>query len=259
MNKIYLNKEQIEFYFKDYLNKSIYIINYLKSNKVMVSYGLITNLREEQIYHKCNTDNGSSGSPILSLTNNKLIGIHYGSSKNVEINRGILIIYAIIDFNNMMLEKSLAKERIRNEIQFIKDHPFTNIGINIELPNDDNSLFEWKGYIIGPADTSYKDGIFYFKIIFPLDFPKHAPFIRFLTPIYHINVNHKEQLYCPLGSISISILNCWKSKYRIREVLIKFYVLIFYLENPGCPFGLERADEYRNNRGLYNEKKNTLQ
>ena len=72
-----MNKEQIEFYFKDYLNKSIYIINYLKSNKVMVSYGLITNLREEQIYHKCNTDNGSSGSPILSLTNNKLIDIHW--------------------------------------------------------------------------------------------------------------------------------------------------------------------------------------
>ena len=220
----------------------------------MVSYGLITDIREKQIYHICNTDNGSSGSPILSLSNNKLIGIHYGSSKNFDINKGILIIYAIIDFNVMMSEKLTAIEKIKDEIKFIVDYPFTDIGINIELPNNDNDLFEWKGYLIGPDDTNYKDGIFYFEIKFPQNFPKEGPEIIFLTPIYHLNVNPVEQTGCSLGHISISILNWWQSDCRIREILIKFYLATFYLENPESSFGLERREVCEQNYYLHQKK-----
>ena len=64
------------------------------------------NIEESKIYHKCSTDKGSSGAPILSLENNKLIGIHYGSIDNANFgfNIGTLIAFPIIDFNNNVKE-----------------------------------------------------------------------------------------------------------------------------------------------------------
>ena len=79
--------------------KSIYILHYPKEKR-LVSYGLIRNINEgQQINHYCYTEKGSSGSPILSLNNFKVIGVHYGASKN-KINFGTFIKNAIKEFNN---------------------------------------------------------------------------------------------------------------------------------------------------------------
>ena len=174
MNNLLKSNEQINIYNNNYINTGIYILNYLKGDKIMNSYGLINNIKDNVLYHTCNTDQGSSGSPILSLKNNKIIGVHYGTSKNYDFNLGSFIIYAIKEFNNIFSEKQNAIERIKNEIQIIYNYPFTNIGIHLELPKDDN-IFEWKGYLLGPDDTPYKNGIFNFKIIFPHNFPKKCP------------------------------------------------------------------------------------
>ena len=69
----------------NYKRKSVYILQYPKV-ELSVSYGLINDIIEDKINHYCNREEGSSGSLILSLENNKIIGIHYeGSGKN-EIN-----------------------------------------------------------------------------------------------------------------------------------------------------------------------------
>ena len=91
-----------------YSNKSIYIPNYQEDNKdIMVSYGKPPQLNKSEIIHYCSTKEGSSGSPILLINNQKLIGIHYGYSKQFEYNKGILIIYSIIELekikNNLLL------------------------------------------------------------------------------------------------------------------------------------------------------------
>ena len=65
-----------------YKRKSIYNISYPKNESVSVSYGILNHLNENKMIHKCSTDNGSSGSPILNLKNNKVIGIHVGSYEN---------------------------------------------------------------------------------------------------------------------------------------------------------------------------------
>ena len=43
----------------------------------------------------------------------------------------------------------------------------------------------------------------------------------------------------------------------MREVLTNIFAL-FYLDNPDSPYGLDRADEFRNNRSLYEEKIKTF-
>lgn len=252
INNITLFNPQLENFNKNYINQSVYILNYLNGDKIMASYGLITDIKGHEIDHNCNTDQGSSGSPILSLDNNKLIGVHYGTSNKFKYNKGSLIVFAIIEFNKMMFERTIAIERIKNEIQFISNNPILNIGVNIELPRDDN-IFEWRGFLIGPDDTSYKGGIFYFKIIFPYNYPKHGPEIIFLTPIYHANVNHINQSNMPLGHVSVSFLNFWDEKYKIREILIKLYT-IFYLGNPDSTYGIDSAIEMINNPELFEKK-----
>jgi len=111
-----LSKEEIIKNYKNiYKNESIYILNYMNGENILVSYGLIAEINEGSgINHKCNTDDGSSGSPILSLKNNKLIGIHYGSSNKYEYNLGTLIIYAMIELNN--IENKININKNQNEI-----------------------------------------------------------------------------------------------------------------------------------------------
>ena len=92
--KMLLNNKNI------YENKSIYIINY--TNRISVSYGFLSEInKNKRINHNCNTEKGASGSPILSLENNKLLGMHNDSSEKSNSNKGILIIYPIIEFNQM--------------------------------------------------------------------------------------------------------------------------------------------------------------
>ena len=102
MNYIKLNKKEDINYLSDiYSNNSIYLINYPEDKNVVVSYGQSPNFSESEIFHKCTTKEGSSGSPILLINNQKLIGIHYGSSKQYDFNKGRLLIYSIIEFENI--------------------------------------------------------------------------------------------------------------------------------------------------------------
>ena len=95
-----------------YKDESLYILNYLGGKEIVISYGFLRKIEESKIYHKCSTDKGSSGSPILSLENNRLIGIHYGGSNNFNFNLGTLIAFPIMEFqiintNNYSIKKTL--------------------------------------------------------------------------------------------------------------------------------------------------------
>ena len=57
-----LNKNEIIDNYKSiYKNESKYILNYMNGDKILVSYGIITEINENNgINHKCFTDNRSS-------------------------------------------------------------------------------------------------------------------------------------------------------------------------------------------------------
>ena len=73
INNMNLSSEEIINNYKNiYKNESIYILNYMNGENILVSYGLLSKINEENgIKHKCRTDKFSSGAPILSLRNNK--------------------------------------------------------------------------------------------------------------------------------------------------------------------------------------------
>ena len=101
-----------------YKNKPIYILHYPKGNKVNVSYGLSNRMEGYDFFHWCNTEEGSSGSPIISLESLKVIAIHRGAhnSMNLKINLGTFIKNAIESFNKEINKNNniLNREYINN-------------------------------------------------------------------------------------------------------------------------------------------------
>ena len=101
INNINLEREKISNLLKNiYSIKSIYSISYPKGKNVVVSYAQSPNFLEKNLQHKCSTLVGSSGAPILLIENQKVIGMHISASKK-KFNIGILIIYLIIEFQQM--------------------------------------------------------------------------------------------------------------------------------------------------------------
>ena len=148
-----------------------------------------------------------------------------------------------------------AMKRIRAEYDDLRDNPISNIGLCIGLVDEDD-IFVWKCTMFGPRDTPYAGGLFYLRVKFPDDFPNHAPEVCFTTPIYHVNINPKDSEKDggqALGHVCISTLNWWQPQYTIREVLNNIYAL-FYMGNPDSPYGIDRADELKNHKDLYDEK-----
>ena len=70
-----------------YVGNTVYLLHYPgfdALDKVAVSFGIIKEINKDHQYnfnHYCSTTYGSSGSPILNLSNNKIIGIHNSTSK----------------------------------------------------------------------------------------------------------------------------------------------------------------------------------
>jgi len=152
-------------------------------------------------------------------------------------------------------EKIKAMRKIRDEYKDINSNPISNIGVSVGLPNEDN-IFEWQCTLIGPKDTSYAGGLFILSVKFPDNYPNKAPEVCFKTPIYHVNINPRKSSLEGgegLGHVCISTLNWWKPEYTMREVLTNIFAL-FYMGNPDSPYGIDRADELRFNKPLYEEK-----
>ena len=80
------------------IKKNQYILHYPNSSISSVSFGYgieAVKDKEFDISHKCNTENGSSGGPILNLSTNKVIGIHKAFINRKKFNIGTLLKYPL--------------------------------------------------------------------------------------------------------------------------------------------------------------------
>lgn len=120
-------------------SQSVYTIQYPEELSPSVSYGIIKGIDEKnEILHLCHTKEGSSGSPIINLNNNKVIGVHIGTKFYGNYNKGIFLNAPINDFfNNNSTEFKLKnnysffpKETYKDNINENQNKVFHSITID---------------------------------------------------------------------------------------------------------------------------------
>jgi ubiquitin-conjugating enzyme E2 N len=110
-----------------------------------------------------------------------------------------------------MVEKRITKEIEKLEAQ--KEQ-----GLDIFTTKDNNRYVFMK--LIGPKDTPYENGIFYIEFYFPDDYPSCPPEARFLTKIFHPNIDK-------IGRICLDILkDKWTAAFQLRTIGLSLMVLL---------------------------------
>lgn len=115
------------------------------------------------------------------------------------------------------------KRIISDIIEFQKNPPK---GIHIDIDKVDCT--NMKALIIGPKDTPYEDGYFFFSIKFPNNYPESAPKVQLKTIDGKIRLN--PNLYS-CGKVCLSILGTWSgpgwtSAQTLTSVLLSIQTLM---------------------------------
>jgi len=87
---------------KEYKNASILLPTFMKNGEIETDKGNITSVQENSHFfiHNCNTDEGSSGGPVILIDNFSVIGMHKGHLVYNKKNVGIFIKNIINDIKN---------------------------------------------------------------------------------------------------------------------------------------------------------------
>lgn len=146
----------------------------------------------------------------------------------------------------------ISKESITRLIKDVKQifkNPLTDQGIY--YIHDDTDILKGYALIIGPSDTPYFGGNYFFEFNYPNDYPHSPPKVT-----YHTNANNvrfNPNLYVS-GKVCVSLLNTWRGEQwtscqTISTVLLTLCTLLN--DNPL----LNEPGVYDNHRDIksYNE------
>jgi len=103
--------------------------------------------------------------------------------------------------------KVISKETIHRllaDVKYIYNNPLTDNGIY--YTHDDADIMKGYALIVGPEDTPYFGGYYFFELNFPTDYPFSPPKVKYMTNngLTRFNPN----LY-KCGKVCVSILNTW--------------------------------------------------
>ena len=105
-----------------FIDETIYTLKY-SNDRLSVSFGILKNIFEDRKYrfsHRCCTKLGSSGSPVLNINNNKVIGVHSEGNKNYNV--GIFLNEPLKEFIKLKFDNEfLLKEFNKKYNLNIKD------------------------------------------------------------------------------------------------------------------------------------------
>ena len=113
----------------------------------------------------------------------------------------------------------------------------------------------WEISIPGPPDSPYEGGQFKIKLELKKDYPNIPPECKFLTRVFHPNINFID------GSICVNFLkkentpdkaHSWTNKKTICDVVIGLYGLLKF-PNQDSPLNRNAYDLFNRDRPRYNQ------
>ncbi|KAF9589145.1 hypothetical protein IFM89_019461 [Coptis chinensis] len=126
--------------------------------------------------------------------------------------------------------------RIIKETQRLLSEPAPGISAS---PSEENMRY-FNVMILGPTQSPYEGGVFKLELFLPEEYPMAAPKVRFLTKIYHPNIDK-------LGRICLDILkDKWSPALQIRTVLLSIQALLS-APNPDDPLSENIAKHWKSN------------
>jgi ubiquitin-conjugating enzyme E2 Z len=103
-----------------------------------------------------------------------------------------------------MISKESITRLLRDVKQILKN-PLTEQGIY--YIHDDTDMLKGYALIIGPEDTPYFGGNYFFELNYPTDYPHSPPKVKYCTN--GENVRFNPNLYV-CGKVCVSLLNTWR-------------------------------------------------
>ena len=125
----------------------------------------------------------------------------------------------------------LSRKRIMADMKNIKkNNDLSQCGIHVKF-NEDN-IYNAQAMILGPTDTPYEKGFYFFDINYPSDYPMNPPKVKFCTLDGFVRFN--PNLYA-CGKVCLSIIGTWSgpgwtSCLTLTTVLVSIQSLLN--ENP---------------------------
>eukprot|EP00041_Stephanoeca_diplocostata_P020125 m.443234 g.443234 ORF g.443234 m.443234 type:complete len:147 (-) comp21483_c0_seq2:2961-3401(-) len=136
----------------------------------------------------------------------------------------------------------MLSKRIIKETDKLRDDPVP--GISAQVTQNPR---EFQIRLNGPSDSAFEGGSFQLELFLPADYPMIPPKVRFLTKIYHPNVD-------VVGRICLDILkDKWSPALQIRTVLLSIQALLS-APNPDDPLNNEAADQWKANEAAAIQK-----
>lgn len=116
--------------------------------------------------------------------------------------------------------------RLLKDVKHVLKNPLTENGIY--YIHDDSDIMKGYALIIGPSDTPYFGGNYFFEFNYPTDYPHSPPKVKYWTNGNNIRFN--PNLYV-CGKVCISLLNTWRgdqwtSCQTISTVLLTLCTLL---------------------------------
>ena len=130
--------------------------------------------------------------------------------------------------------------RLLKDVKQIIKNPLTEQGIY--YIHDDSDLLKGYAMIVGPKDTPYFGGNYFFQLNYPTDYPHSPPKVKYCTNGYNIRMN--PNLYI-CGKVCVSLLNTWRGEQwtscqTISTILLTLCTLLCkdpLLNEPGVSHG----------------------
>ncbi|XP_030329356.1 ubiquitin-conjugating enzyme E2 T [Strigops habroptila] len=134
--------------------------------------------------------------------------------------------------------------RLKRELSLLTAEPPPGI----TCWQEENRVDDLRAQIVGGAGTPYEKGIFDLEILIPERYPFEPPKIRFLTPIYHPNIDSAGRI-C-LDVLRLPPKGAWRPSLNISTLLTSIQLLMAE-PNPDDPLMTSISSEYKYKKELF--------